>query len=101
MSIVTKTGDNGTTGLMYGRRVPKSHVRIEAFGAGDELNAALGMARAAVHQDFAQQALLSIQKDLVPLMGEMATLTEDLSRYVKDGFSVVISDMTAKLESLV
>jgi len=101
VSIVTKTGDNGTTSLMYGRRVPKTHVRIEAFGAVDELNAALGVARASVHHDFAQEALLSIQKDLVPLMGEMATLTEDMPRYLKDGFSVVASEMTAKLEKLV
>ena len=39
MSIVTKTGDAGTTGLMYGRRVPKNHPRVEACGAIDELNA--------------------------------------------------------------
>ena len=45
MSIVTKTGDDGTTALMYGRRVPKTHPRIEACGAVDELNAALGLAR--------------------------------------------------------
>jgi cob(I)alamin adenosyltransferase len=44
MSIVTRTGDDGTTSLMYGRRVPKSHPRIAACGAIDELNAALGLA---------------------------------------------------------
>ena len=46
MSIVTRTGDDGTTALMYGRRVPKNHPRVEAYGAVDELNAALGLARA-------------------------------------------------------
>lgn len=46
MSIVTRTGDAGTTGLMYNRRVPKSHPRVEAYGTVDELNAALGTARA-------------------------------------------------------
>ena len=46
MSIVTRTGDTGTTGLMYNRRVHKSHPRVEAYGSVDELNAALGMARA-------------------------------------------------------
>ena len=46
MSIVTKTGDDGTTALMYGRRVSKNHPRVEAYGAVDELNAALGLARA-------------------------------------------------------
>jgi len=47
MSIVTKTGDQGTTGLMYNRRVPKDDPRVEAYGTVDELNASLGMARAA------------------------------------------------------
>ena len=46
MSIVTKTGDKGTTAFMYGRRVPKSHPRVEAYGTVDELNSALGLARA-------------------------------------------------------
>ena len=47
MSIATKTGDRGTTGLMYNRRVSKCHPRVEAYGTVDELNAALGLARAA------------------------------------------------------
>ena len=47
MSIVTKTGDGGTTALMYGRRVPKSHPRVDAYGTVDELNAALGVAESA------------------------------------------------------
>ena len=46
MSIVTKSGDQGTTLLMYNRRVSKCHPRVEACGAVDELNAALGLARA-------------------------------------------------------
>ena len=46
MSIVTKTGDQGTTGLMYNRRVSKCHPRVESYGAVDELNAAIGLARA-------------------------------------------------------
>ena len=47
MSIVTKRGDRGTTALMYNRQVSKCHPRVEAYGAVDELNAALGLARAA------------------------------------------------------
>ena len=47
MSIVTKRGDQGTTALMYNRRVSKCHPRVEAYGAVDELNAAIGLARAA------------------------------------------------------
>ena len=98
MSIVTKTGDGGQTGLMYNRRVSKCHARVEAYGAVDELNAALGLARASAPNPALNSRLEGIQKDLVILMGEMATQVEDLPRYVKDGFSVVTGDLTAKLD---
>ena len=100
MSIITKTGDDGTTGLMYNRRVSKCHPRVEAYGAVDELNAALGLARATAEDDFVIENLLMIQKDLVILMGELATMPADLQRYVKEGFRVVEPDMIAKLEKL-
>jgi cob(I)alamin adenosyltransferase len=101
MSIVTKTGDSGTTALMYGRRVPKNHPRVEAVGAVDELNAALGMARASATDTFISENILSIQKNLVTLMGELDVLPEDLPRYTKDGFALVTPAMTAQLEKLV
>src|SRR5439155_3314576 len=100
MSIVTKTGDAGTTGLMFNRRVSKCHPRVEAYGAVDELNAALGLARATAEDDVVTENLLMIQKDLVILMGELATMPADLQRYVKEGFRVVEPDMTAKHEKL-
>jgi cob(I)alamin adenosyltransferase len=86
---------------MYNRRVSKFHPRVEAYGAVDELNAAIGLARASAEQPFVRDHLLSIQKDLVALMGELATAVEDLPRYVKDGFSRLTPDMTAKLETVV
>jgi cob(I)alamin adenosyltransferase len=86
---------------MYGRRVPKHHPRVEAYGAVDELNAALGLARAAATDGVIRKHLLIIQKDLVWLMGELAVATEDLSRYRKNGYPVVTPAMTAKLEKLV
>src|SRR5437762_9939774 len=101
MSIVTKTGDKGTTGLMYNRRVSKSHPRVEAYGAADELNAGLGLARATAEHEFIRDNLLAIQKDLVTLMGELATGIEDLPRYLKEGYSQVTPQMTAKLEKIV
>jgi cob(I)alamin adenosyltransferase len=101
MSIVTKTGDDGTTALMYGRRVPKTHPRVETYGTVDELNAALGLARATARDDFVRDGLLTVQTDLVVWMGELAVMPEDLSRYVRDGYSVVAPEMTAKLEALV
>jgi cob(I)alamin adenosyltransferase len=101
MSIATKTGDNGTTALMYGRRVAKNHPRVEAYGSVDELNAALGLARATAEHDFVRTHVLAIQKDLVTLMGELAVANEDLDRYVKGGFLLVTPAMTAKLDVLV
>jgi cob(I)alamin adenosyltransferase len=101
MSIVTKTGDSGTTGLMYGRRVPKNHPRVEACGAIDELNAAVGLARATATEKFVAENLLAIQKDLIVLMGELGVQPEDLKRYLDDGYLPVTPDMTAKLEKLV
>jgi cob(I)alamin adenosyltransferase len=101
MSIVTRNGDQGTTGLMYNRRVSKCHPRVEAYGSVDELNAALGLARASAEHEFIRGNLLNIQKDLVILMGELATGADDLSRYAKDGYSVVTAELTARLENLV
>lgn len=101
MSIVTKTGDKGTTALMYGRRVSKCHPRVEAYGCVDELNAALGLARSTAEHDFIREHLLVFQKDLVTLMGELATAVEDLPRYVKDGYTLVTSQMTHKLDAVV
>jgi cob(I)alamin adenosyltransferase len=101
MSIATKKGDDGTTGLMYNRRVSKCHPRVEACGSVDELNAALGLARAAGQDPFLRERLLEIQKDLVIVMGELATQADDLPRYVKDGFPVVTPGLTARLDHIV
>ncbi|HTH49741.1 MAG TPA: cob(I)yrinic acid a,c-diamide adenosyltransferase [Candidatus Limnocylindria bacterium] len=101
MSIATRTGDAGQTGLMYNRRVAKSHPRVEAYGSVDELNAALGLARAHATDAFVKDSLLPIQEDLVVLMGELATGVEDLARYVKDGYELVTPALTEKLDHLV
>src|SRR5260370_1688917 len=72
MSIATKTGDAGETALMYGRRVPKMDRRVEAYGTVDELNTALGLARATTKAELLQNTILAVQKELVVLMGELA-----------------------------
>lgn len=84
--------------MMYNRQVSKCHPRVEAYGAVDELNAAIGLARAAAQHDLLRENLRTIQKDLVVLMGELATAAEDLPRYVKDGHSLVTPAMTSSLE---
>jgi len=101
MSIVTKTGDDGTTGLMYNRRVSKCHPRVEAYAAVDELTAAIGLARALTPKGFVTGHLSYIQKELITLMGELATLPEDLERSKIDGYGVITAANSASLEILV
>ena len=101
MSIATRTGDNGTTGLMYNRRVSKCCARVEAYGCVDELNSALGLARASASDPFVNDNLLVIQRDLVLVMGELATAVDDLEHYAKDGYKLTTSELTAKLDALV
>jgi cob(I)alamin adenosyltransferase len=101
MSIATRTGDDGTTALMYKRRVPKTHLRVEANGAIDELNAALGVARATSNDEWLRGELFATQKQLVDVMGELATDPADRERYARDGFTLVTPVMTARLEALV
>src|SRR5579862_1097898 len=100
MSIITKTGDQGTTGLMYNRRVSKCDPRVEAYGTLDELNAATGLARATAEDDFVRESLLVIQKDLIIVMGELATLPVDFERYQKDGYQVTAPEMKSRLEKI-
>ena len=97
MSIVTKTGDQGETALMYGRRVPKNDPRVEAYGSVDELTAALGLARAASDDKFVTEQILAVQKDLINVMGELSTLPEDRQRYVKDGFQLTDAKMVNRV----
>jgi len=71
--IYTKTGDQGHTGLGDGRRVPKDHPRVTAYGSVDELNAALGLAIVAI-RDISlelQQLLESIQNDLFDIGADL------------------------------
>jgi len=83
MSIATKTGDDGTTSLLYGRRVSKTHGRVEACGAVDELNAALGLVRATACDPFITGPVFTTQNELVTLMGELAVDDADRERYAK------------------
>jgi cob(I)alamin adenosyltransferase len=101
VSIATKTGDAGETSLMYGRRVPKTDARVDAYGCVDELNAALGLARATANDSFLSEQILAVQKELVTVMGELATASEDMDRYVKDGFQLTTAAMTDRLTAAV
>lgn len=97
MSISTRTGDGGSTALMYGRRVSKDHPRVEAYGSVDELNAALGLARSLAKKP-GKELLEKIQKALVGLMGELAVAPEDLPRYQSDGYARLHDEDLALLD---
>jgi cob(I)alamin adenosyltransferase len=101
MSIATKTGDSGETSLMYGRRVPKTDPRVEAYGSVDELNAALGFARASTTDKLLVDQVHEIQKELIVVMGELATAAEDRDRYAKDGFQFTTAAMVDRLTALI
>jgi cob(I)alamin adenosyltransferase len=72
MKIYTKTGDDGSTGLFGGGRVPKSDARIECYGTVDELNAALGVARVIASGSIAD-SLLRVQHELFVVGAHLAT----------------------------
>ncbi len=73
MSIVTKTGDKGTTSLYCGKRVDKDHIRVEICGALDEVSSFLGMAKNASKDKGTKSTIHLIQKELIPLCAEFAT----------------------------
>jgi cob(I)alamin adenosyltransferase len=70
--IYTHTGDDGTTGLIGGKRVSKDSLRIEAYGAVDELNAFLGLARSCAVSERVEAALRRVQDDLFSIGAALA-----------------------------
>ena len=77
MKIYTKTGDAGDTGLFGGGRTPKNDPRVEAYGDVDELNAALGLARASELMPRIDEVLVPIQRDLFAIGALLATPDRD------------------------
>jgi cob(I)alamin adenosyltransferase len=73
LRIYTRTGDEGTTGLFGGGRVDKHHPRVEAYGDVDELNAALGLARAVEPMPRIDEVLVPVQRDLFAIGALLAT----------------------------
>jgi cob(I)alamin adenosyltransferase len=81
MTFYTRTGDDGTTGLLGEGRVRKTHPRIEALGALDESTATLGLARAQARDPRCERILLEVQRDLYKLMAEVAATSENADKF--------------------
>jgi cob(I)alamin adenosyltransferase len=99
MSIVTKTGDAGNTRLMFNHEVSKHDPRVDAYGAVDEFTAALGMLRGNPHSpEGLRQWVLTIQKHLIGLMGEISTPVDSVSKYEKAGYGRIAQEHIAEIE---
>lgn len=107
MKIYTRTGDDGTTSLFSGGRVPKHHLRVESYGTVDELNSALGVARAHQPSQQTDDYLARVQHQLFNLGADLATPMDARSSHIvrMDAQTVAwleaeIDRMTAELPSL-
>ena len=106
MKIYTRKGDDGTTGLLYGGRVPKDGPGPTAYGTVDEAQAFIGLARAEVKADPSSspgelaQILLGVERDLWVLMAELATDPANHHK-LSAGQSLVTPEMVVALETLI
>ena len=107
MKIYTKTGDSGTTALLGGARVPKSHVRIEAYGTVDELNSFIGLLRDQEvnlpRRDFLkeiQDRLFTLGADLATEPGKDKVVKPDLFDTDVTALEQAMDDMNEGLEPL-
>jgi cob(I)alamin adenosyltransferase len=97
MSIVTKKGDDGTTKLIYGERVSKADLQVEAYGTVDELNSFLGLARAQCDDSEIKGVLEELQRETFILGAELATPAAQHERLK----ARVTPAMTQRLEALI
>lgn len=100
VKIYTRKGDDGTTGLLFGGRVPKDSPRPAAYGAVDEAQAAIGVARAASSNADLGELLIAVGRDLYVVMAELATADENVGKLV-DGETRVVNEMVDRLEAAI
>ena len=97
MKIYSRTGDDGTTGLFLGGRVPKNDLRCEANGEIDFAISAMGMARSLSKKDRTKNILLKIQRDLYTVSSELAVDTAKYNSFKKD-FITIDENYVQKIE---
>src|SRR5512132_2745812 len=95
--IYTKTGDDGTTGLLYGGRVAKDDLVTEAYGTTDEAVAVMGLARALSADPTLAADLLTLQRELFVVGADLATAPDARAR-LEPEVSLVTDTMVARLE---
>lgn len=100
MKTFNKKGDKGETSLLFGRRVAKSDLRCEAYGAIDEAVSSLGIARNLVTKDRVRELILRVQKELFAVNAELATKPEDYER-LASSFTPVTVEMVNELEEMI
>jgi ATP:cob(I)alamin adenosyltransferase len=98
MSIMTRTGDEGDTGLWSGERVGKDSPRVEAYGTIDELSSALGLARHFCVQEEVLTAIDEIQRLLFRVAGELASVERPFDKPITGEDEKAIAARTARLE---
>jgi cob(I)alamin adenosyltransferase len=98
MKIYTRTGDNGETGLFGGARVKKNHLRVEVYGTIDELNALLGVARAAHLPAELDRPLELMQAELFVIGSELACDPEKIGKLPLE---LITSSASEALERLI
>lgn len=102
MSITTKTGDQGETGLWSGQRIPKDDLRVDCYGTLDELNSFMGEAKHYVKSAEVLQIIEQAQKDLFKVAGELATkeieFFDPVTEKEIDLMTTIIHDFEAKVE---
>jgi cob(I)alamin adenosyltransferase len=96
--IYTGTGDDGSTGLLFGGRVSKADPVAEAAGAIDEAVAALGFARALAEEPTVAAEILDLQRELFVVGADLATNPAGRGR-LEPGVSLVTADMVGRLEA--
>ncbi len=99
--IYTRTGDDGSTGLVDGSRTPKHSLRIEAIGKVDEANSAIGLAAASIGSGDHAAALYRVQNDMFDLGADLATPAGDADFTPSEMVLRMVADQTAWLEDAI
>ena len=100
MKIYTKSGDQGETGLLFGGRISKAHIRTETYGSTDHAVSAIGLARALSDDERVKEILLQVQREMFMMGAELATDNSN-RHHLLERFQIISEEHVARLESLI